>query len=162
MTGTNIVMVFSSVVIIVLAFIVAKLMIGIERCNVELNRVNSQRLADSNMCRSEIMFYKSEWSKAVDLNKVIGDEMKIYKSRMVDIEDAIKKERGISIRNEVIKIDLPFNKLDFVILYSGVCKLLKDSGVLADSEAYIKILKSLQETIDKLPEPVEEKNGKPI
>lgn len=161
MTGTNIAMTLASVIIIVLTFIIAKLMIEAERLNMDLSKSKSQRTADSNVGKREIEFYRSELSKSADINHVLKDEVRIYKERMLAVEDAIKNERGISIRNEVVKIDAPFNKLDFVILYSGVCKLLKDSGVLADSEAYIKILKSLQDIIDKLPEPVEEKDGKP-
>jgi hypothetical protein len=150
-------------------------MIKLGECQMRLSRVTALKDADETLVKSEMSVYKSDiirmtdniivlegkLDRQIDENHILKDEAKMYKDRMIAVEDAIKNERGISIRNEVIKIDLPFNKLDFVILYSGVCKLLKDSGVLADSEAYIKILKSLQEIIDKLPEPIEEKDGKP-
>lgn len=84
--------------------------------------------------------------------KISNDELNIYKDRVATLEDAWEKDRLVPVRNNIIKVNVPFDKLDFVVLLSGVSMLLKSSANPDDCEVYIRIMKELQKLIDQVPE----------
>jgi len=86
----------------------------------------------------------------------ISQEKVMYRKRVIELENAVEQGYGVTVRREVTNVIVDFNKLEMVILLSGVHKLLKGSKTTEDAEFYINLIKKLQKAIDKMPEDKEE------
>jgi len=86
-----------------------------------------------------------------EVANLIIDKTKVQE-RVKDLEDGINKQFGISVRNEVTKVECVFNKLEMVIIMAGVYQLIEHSGNIDDKEAYIKLYKKAQEHAEKMEE----------
>lgn len=96
-------------------------------------------------------------ARLFEMIESISGERTMYRTRALQVEDAIEKGYGVTIRKEVTKIIVDFNKLEMVVFLAGVNKLLKNSSNVGDAEFYINLIKRLQSIIDKMEEPEEEK-----
>jgi len=82
----------------------------------------------------------------------VGSDRAMYRQRAIDVEDAIEKSFGITVRKEVTEIVVEFNKLEMVVCLAGIYKLLKGISSPEDAEFYAKLIKKVQGIIDKMPE----------
>lgn len=96
-------------------------------------------------------------TKLFQMLEKIGDERNAFKERVVELENAIEGQYGVSVRREVTVVKADFTKLEMVIMFAGVDKLLKNPKSADDAEFYVKLLKKIQPIIDKMEEPEEEK-----
>jgi len=72
--------------------------------------------------------------------------------RVRELEDGVKRSFGVSVRNEITKVDCSFDKLEMVIMMAGVYKLVTSSGDIDDKETYIKLYKKIQSFTEQMEE----------
>jgi len=82
----------------------------------------------------------------------VSEERAMYRKRAIDVEDAVEKSFGIAIRKEVTEVKVEFNKVEMVVLLSGIYKLLKGVKSVDDAKFYTNLIERVQSTIDKMPE----------
>lgn len=82
----------------------------------------------------------------------LEEERNSFEKRVKELENGIKDQFGISVRNEVTKVECIFTKLEMVIIMAGVYQLIEHSGNIDDKEAYIKLYKKAQEYTEKMEE----------
>lgn len=81
----------------------------------------------------------------------IIDKVKLQE-RVKELENGIKDSFGISVRNEVTKIECVFDKFEMVIMMAGIYQLIEHSGNIEDKEAYIKLYKKIEDNVQKMEE----------
>ena len=89
----------------------------------------------------------------------ISTERAVYRKRVIDLEDGIKSEFGVQVRQEVTMVKTHFTKLEWVVMLSGVDKLLRSNKSPDDVRIYLKILDKIYEFIDHLKEEPEGENA---
>jgi len=73
--------------------------------------------------------------------------------RVKELEDGIEKEYGVSIRQEITKVECVFNKSEMVFIMSGIHKILDSPGTsIEDKEAIIALYKKIQSVISQMEE----------
>jgi hypothetical protein len=82
----------------------------------------------------------------------LSEDRSSLKERVIELEDAIEKGYGVKIRNEVTEVIADFNKLEMVIMFSGVSKLLEGKTTPDDAQIYIDLCKKIQGFLDKMKE----------
>lgn len=76
----------------------------------------------------------------------------VYRERAVEIEDAIEKEFGIKIRQEITEVITEFSKLEMVLIYAGIVKLIKGDIQPDETRLCIDLLDKIQLYIDDMKE----------
>lgn len=87
----------------------------------------------------------------IKIEKLSKDRSSL-KERVIELENAIEKGYGVKIRNEITEVIADFNKLEMVIIYSGISKLLEGKTTPDDAQIYIDLCKKIQGFIDKMKE----------
>ena len=77
------------------------------------------------------------------------------KMRVIELEDAIEKGFGVKVRREVTEVITDFTKLEWVVILSGVDKLIQLAKFPDDVRIYLQILDKIQAFIDHLKEEAE-------
>jgi hypothetical protein len=96
--------------------------------------------------------YENYRVKMENMVRELSNEKDVFKKRVFDLEDAIQKEYGVKIRNEVTEVHCDFDKLEMVIFLAGIYQLIDRSGEIEDKEHYIKLYKKVQSFVDKMEE----------
>jgi len=106
--------------------------------------------------RHKIKNLKSEYDKkSMFLLKTIdqiSENLNRYRDRTIELEDAREKGYGVKARIETTEIKTDFKKLEWVVMLSGVQKLLNDAKNVEDSKVYIKVIEHIQSFVDKMKE----------
>lgn len=90
-------------------------------------------------------------------------EKAYYKERTENLENSIETGFGLSVRNDITIVNTDLLKLDYVIMLTGVMRLVKDGhNKIEDTEYYIGLTKRIQAILDKMPEIQEEKGASKI
>ena len=84
---------------------------------------------------------------------------KTWHARVIQLENAIEKSFGVTVRREVTEVKTDFTKLEWVVMLSGVHKLLDGSKIPEDAKVYLEILDKIQAFIDDLKEEMGEAHG---
>jgi hypothetical protein len=114
--------------------------------------------------KSEIKNLKEQITQkdnTIDKSFIIAENLtkNIEKQKvwMTEMERTIEQGYGIKIRQEVINVTCDYTKLETVILYSGVHKLLKDSKNVEDSKILIKLIERMEKIMPDMKEEEEKK-----
>jgi len=82
----------------------------------------------------------------------LAEDKNMYQERCKEIEDAVEKGGGIKIRNEVTEVIVDFKKLEMVLIYAGISKLLKETDNPEDARHYVDLLEKIQGFLDDMKE----------
>jgi hypothetical protein len=78
-----------------------------------------------------------------------------WKSRVVDLEDAIKKEYGLTTRIEKTEINCEFNKLEMAVFQAGISNLISKPNLnMEDAQFYINLIRKIADILPKMEDPV--------
>ena len=94
----------------------------------------------------------------VQISDLSQDQNEYYK-RVIQLENAIEKSFGVTVRQEITKINTDFTKVEWVVLLSGIYKLLDGAKVPEDAKIYLEIIDKVQSFMEHLKEEVEEAHG---
>lgn len=90
--------------------------------------------------------------------KGLESDLDFFRKRVGELEDGVEKGYGISVRNIVKpEIDTTLTKLEMVILFSGLEKIIKDSK-REDLKYYIELSEKLQKMLDSMEEGTPDEN----
>jgi uncharacterized protein YoxC len=95
---------------------------------------------------------KALFSKIEEISK----ERSILKERIIELEDGVKDKFGISVRQEITKVETNFSKAEMVFMMAGVYSLIKKSNNKIDIKYYLNLSDKLQSLIDKMDEKEED------
>jgi hypothetical protein len=95
-----------------------------------------------------------EKTKLFDLSSDLADRLIKATARINEVESAVEKGFGVKVRNEVTVIKCEFNKLEMVILLSGVHKLFKDSKSVEDTKVYMTLIDKINSNLPLMKEDV--------
>ena len=87
------------------------------------------------------------------LNKQIEDLLALnltLKTRVKELEDAIDKEYGVKVRNEVTEVKVDFDKTELAVLLAAICKLMTERLNTDDLKYYLDLRIKLENTIDQM------------
>jgi len=91
--------------------------------------------------------------------ETISAERMQYYNRIIDLENGIETEFGVKVRQEVTVVKTHFTKLEWVVMLSGVDKLLRSAKTPDDARVLLQILDKIREFMDHLKEEPEEGNA---
>ena len=113
-------------------------------------------------------FYLRRYEKIKELNAKVTSEyandyakqnqdLRKMKVRVLELENGVNETFGVSIRQEITKVECIFDKVEMAFLMAGVFKLLNDkTATIDDKEYYIKLYKKIQKNIDQMEDPQDE------
>lgn len=88
----------------------------------------------------------------------LSGQVKYYKDRAENVENAIEKEFGVPVRKIVNEVKVDFNKTELCIIIAGINSLMKvKTSSVEDVKIYISLIDKIQETIDKMTDDQEAK-----
>lgn len=112
---------------------------------------------------------ESNEQKVLSIEKLFGmleelsKKKSYYKDRVDQLEKSIETGFGVTVRNEITIVETELLKLDYVIMLSGVNKLLQTNmKKIEDAEYYIGLIKKIQAILDQMSEIQEEKGASEI
>ena len=78
-----------------------------------------------------------------------------WKSRVVDLEDAIKKEYGLTTRVEKTEVKCEFTKIEMAVMVAGISKLMNKPNLdMGDAQFYIDLMHKITDILPKMEESV--------
>lgn len=96
-------------------------------------------------------------SKLFQMLEETGKKRLYYRERTIELEDAIEQGYGVKIRKEITVVNTEFTKLEMVVMFAGVNKLLTSPKTADDAEIYLNLIKKIQPIMDLMEEPPEKK-----
>ena len=91
------------------------------------------------------------WKKArilIEQNEVLTKERDMFKARCKDLEDAVEKEYGVKVRNEITEVKADFTKDELVIMYAAICKAMAANLSTEDIKYYLDLRVKLEKIIN--------------
>lgn len=117
---------------------------------IKLRKENLQLVKDH---VEESKKFVSERSDLLIENRRCLEKQMEMRQRIVELEDGVKEAFGVSVRNEVTKVECVFNKTEMAFIMAGVHKLIKNpDATIDDREYYIKLYKKIQSHIGNMDE----------
>ena len=96
---------------------------------------------------------EASWSRMRELNK----EIRVLEERVLELENGIENQFGISVRQEVTKVECIFDKTEMAFLMAGVYELINEKGSsIEDKEYYIKLYNKIRENTELMEDPKDE------
>ena len=126
-------------------------------------------LKQNEKLESELSVYtaasKSNTSIIATLQKQLSEESKqrvLYQQRTLELEDAIKESVGVSLRNEVTKVECFFDENEMTAMNAGLKFLIREyyastSGV----KFYIKLIEKIEKHLSIMFKSIDEKSKLP-
>jgi len=87
-----------------------------------------------------------------ELLESTSEEKEMYKQRTIKAEDAIEKGYGIKVRIEKTIVKTYFSKLEWVVLVSGLHKLIGNAKNVDDAKIYFKLNDKIQDFLQNMDE----------
>jgi hypothetical protein len=75
-----------------------------------------------------------------------------YKDRCILLEDGIKKDFGITVRQEITEVKVAFTLMELTVLYTALCKLMERPLVTEDVQYYLSLRMKLEDLMNKVKE----------
>ncbi|HUT44507.1 MAG TPA: hypothetical protein VMW95_09235 [Desulfobacterales bacterium] len=80
----------------------------------------------------------------------LAGDVKSHKARIIELEDGINKEYGVSIRQEITNVECIFTKLELIISMAGIYNLMNSPCSVDDKEAYIGLYKRIISVVEQM------------
>lgn len=97
-----------------------------------------------------------------ELQKMISEESKqkvLYRDRSLELEDAIKEGVGVSLRNEVTRVECVFDQKELTAMLEGVKHLIKEYWQsTAGVKFYLAIIEKIEKNVILMNKAEDEKN----
>ena len=98
--------------------------------------------------------YKRSLSVINKLEKDLAEASKqasLYRTRAIEVEDAIKESTGVTLRNEITKLDCPFDEKELSSIISGLRLLIGEYyQTTAGVKFYLSIIEKIESKIEAL------------
>ena len=73
--------------------------------------------------------------------------------RVVELENAIKKGTGVTLRNEITKVEAQFNKNEIIMMVEGIKELIpKNYKNMSDVKYFISLIEKAEAFVKKMDE----------
>jgi hypothetical protein len=95
---------------------------------------------------------KKQLKEKDDKIKDLESKRKSLNDRVVELENAIEKDYGVKVREEINIVDIGFDKQEASIMLAGIDALIGGSTYIDDIKVYIKLYDKIVEVIDRVPE----------
>ena len=91
----------------------------------------------------------------------LTEERDRFKKRTIMLENAFKKEQGISIRQDITQVIVDFDKVEMVIIMAALTKMIS-TGMKTpeDAEYVLKLLRKIEGFVNKMEEPKDDGKDK--
>ena len=102
--------------------------------------------------------YKDYKNQKEELTKILQEKLSYetyqragYRARVIELEDGIKEGTGISLRNEVTKLESKFDEIEMYYMSEGLSFLIKrDYNNRMAIKSYLTLLDKLEKYIKEL------------
>lgn len=150
-----------AITIILISFMLIMVLITILVC--------SKCAKDCGRLEKEVSFYKSANQKnnvvIETITKSLENETRqseLYRLRTLELEDSIKESVGVSLRNEITKVDCFFNENEMSAMLEGLRFMIKEyykstSGV----KYYITLIEKIEKNLSLMMKSIDDKNKIP-
>jgi hypothetical protein len=132
-------------------------------CVILINYLNNKYNHEKSEYNSCLGSYTEAQKTISALQNKVADESKqavLYRQRAMEVEDAVKEGVGVTLRNEVTRVECVFDQTELASMLIGTKFLVKEEFKSTSAvKYYLSLIEKIEKAISAMVKAEEEKNN---